>query len=281
MKPFARHLRDRVVVITGASSGIGKALAEQLSQGGDRVYALARSLPDTLAEPAARPAGSYATARVDVTDAPAVQHVIDRIVAREARIDILVLAAGSGLAGAVEDTAPDEAEWQIKINYLGSAFCLPPVLAQMRAQRSGLIVQLGSVAGFMPIPFQAHYSASKAALAALIRALANEVRPWGVRCLLVQPGDTRTGFTRSRIMSRASAGSDYASRCSRSVARMAKDEMNGMSAERMAGLIRRRISRRRIPLVYTPGLFYQAIGLIQRFLPAGLINRALYALYGR
>ncbi len=166
-------------------------------------------------------------------------------------------------------------------NFLGVCNLLPPVLEQMRRQGAGLIVQLGSVAGFLPIPFQACYSASKAAVAALMQALANEVRPFGIHCMLVQPGDTKTGFTTARVVSAANDQLPYADRCRRSIERMASDEQNGMPADQMARLIIRRIDRPRPPLVYTPGLLYKTAALLNRLLPRGWVNAILYRMYAR
>lgn len=267
----------RVVVITGASSGIGKSLAGQMAARGDRVYALARRLPDECARSGGP--GCLRTMKLDVTDAGAARAVIARIIAEAGRIDVLIQAAGFGLAGAVEALAPQETAAQMATNYLGVCNMLPPVLAQMREQGCGLIVQLGSVAGFLPIPFQACYSASKAAVAALMQALANEVRPYGIRCLLVQPGDTQTGFTAARIISKDNDLLPYAARCRRSVARMAADEQNGMPAEKMARLILRRIDRRRPPQIYTPGVLYKVAALLNRLLPRRWVNAILYRMY--
>jgi short-subunit dehydrogenase len=267
----------RVVVITGASSGIGKELAAQMAAHGDRVYALARSLPDEIGH--ADGPGCLRTLELDVTEAAAVQGAAALIIRLEQRIDVLIQAAGFGLAGAVEAMTPQEASDQMATNYLGVCNMLPPVLAQMRQQGSGLIVQLGSVAGFLPVPFQACYSASKAAVAALIQALANEVRPYGIRCLLVQPGDTQTGFTDARVISKNNDLLPYAARCRRSIARMAADEQNGMPAAKMARLIIRRVDRRRPPQVYTPGLLYKVAALLNRLLPRRLVNAILYLMY--
>ena len=270
---------QRVIVITGASSGIGKALAGQLAGRGERVYALARSLPDQTGPEL--PDGSPMTLKLDVTDAQAARTVLDQIIAREQRIDVLILAAGFGLAGAVEAMTPEEAACQMATNFLGASHVLPPVLACMRQQHQGLVVQLGSVAGFLPIPFQACYSASKAAVAALVQAMANEVRPYGIRCLLVQPGDTQMGFTAARMVSPATAALPYADRCSRSVARMATDEQNGMTAEKVARLIIRKIDRRHPPLVYTPGVLYKTAAVLNRLLPVSWVNAILYLMYAK
>ena len=273
---------SRIIIITGASSGIGKAMADQLSLAGNRVYALARSLPDFFSDPGQERisgSGCLRPVRLDVTQPEQVRLVLDRIIGCEGRVDVLVQAAGYGLAGAVEDASPAEIQAQITTNFISLGYVLPPVLSQMRRQQSGLIVQLSSVAGFMPIPFQAYYTASKAAATAMMLALANEIRPYGIRCLVVQPGDTRTGFTGARMISRAAAGSSYQDRCSRSIAKMAADESRGVPADRMARLIIRKMDRRRPPLVYTPGLLYRTAYILQRLLPVRLVNAVLYRMY--
>jgi len=271
-----------IVLVTGASSGIGQALAAELVRRNCRVYAAARSQPDSFADPAcikASGGGCLLPVRLDVTDETSVQAVFNQILAAEGRLDCLVEAAGYGLAGSVEDTSSAEARAQMETNFFGAIHILPPVLRQMRKQKNGLIVLIGSVAGFLPIPFQGYYSAAKAALAALTLALAEEVRPCGIRCILVQPGDTKTGFTRSRIMAQAAAASDYADRCGRSIAKMAADETNGVRAEVVARQIARKICRSRPPLIYTPGLLYKTASLLVRLLPVGLSRRIIGLMY--
>jgi short-subunit dehydrogenase len=262
----------RVALVTGASSGIGQAIAAEMNRKGFRVYAAARSLPDNLC-------AELRTIRLNVNDPAAVDLAVAQIIATEGRLDCLVQSAGFGLAGAIEDTLIEEARAQLETNYFGAVNLLPPVLKQMRRQNNGLIVQIGSVAGALPIPFQAHYSASKAALAALTLALAEEVRPYHIRCMLVQPGDTRTGFTSARIMAKAALQCDYSERCKRSIDRMAADEMNGISSEKAARLVVRRMLRRRPPLVMSIGLFYKAAVIASRLLPVCLMRRLIGLIY--
>lgn len=269
--------KQRVIVITGASSGIGKAIAEQLSEQGDRVYALARSLTDNESDSES----NMQSRQLDVRDPDAVNRVLSAIIQLEKRIDILILAAGFGLAGAVEAMTPDEAQSQMATNFLGVCHVLSPVLRQMREQKSGSVIQIGSVAGFLPIPYQACYSASKAAVSALMKATANEMKPHGIQCMVVQPGDTRTGFTDARVISPATANLPDADRCLRSIERMAADERKGLSADQMAQLIIRRLNRRKIPIQYTPGCLYRLAWFLNRLLPVRVIQRILYEMYAR
>ena len=271
-----------VAIVTGASSGIGKSVALELARCGYRVYALARSLPDYFENCQCEQlieSGSLRPIRIDVTNQSALEHVFHRILSNEGRLDCLVQAAGFGLAGAIEDTSSEEARAQFETNFFGTIHPMPLVLQQMRQQKHGLIVQLCSVAGFLPIPFQAYYSAAKAALTALTLALADEVRPFGIRCMIVQAGDTKTGFTSSRIMAAGSAESDYAVRASRSVSRMAKDEASGASPEGIARLIVRKMNRRHPPLVLTPGLLYKMAAFLIRILPIAAVRAVIRRMY--
>jgi short-subunit dehydrogenase len=264
-----------VAVVTGASSGIGQAIALELARIGMRVYGIARRLPDYFKDPAVEQKiglGFFRPLRADVTNEPELKRVIAAVINQESRLDCLVQAAGFGIAGSVEDTTTEEARCQMDTNFFGAAYALPVAVRQMRLQGSGLIVQIGSVAGSLTIPFQAYYSASKAALAALTIALGDEVKPWGIRCMLVLPGDTRTGFTEARQLAACLAGSDYEKRCRKSISKMASDEMKGKLAAIVGQHIVRKMKRRNPPLVYTPGLFYKAVVALNRLLPERLVR---------
>jgi short-subunit dehydrogenase len=276
-----------VILLTGASSGIGQAMADMLCRIGCTVYGAARSFAEQSRPFQPGPGSSgqnglFYPLRLDVTDETACERIISQIIREQGRIDCLVLAAGFGLAGAVEDTCVKEAEGQMVTNLIGVSTILPSVIRQMRIQRQGLIVMIGSVAGVLPIPFQAYYSASKAALQALSLALHDEIKPFGLHCLLVNPGDTSTGFTQSRVLScRTGPDSAYAGRCSRSLARMAADEQGGHSAQHIARLVIRRMQRSRPPRIYTPTFYYQSIVWLQRLLPLGLTRMLIARIYAR
>ena len=118
---------------------------------------------------------------------------------RDSHIDVLINNAGFGISGAVEFTGTEEAQRQLDVNFFGMVRMNRQVLPVMRKQGYGRIVNLSSVAGAIPIPFQTYYSASKAAINSYTMALANEVKPFGIQVCCVQPGDIRTGFTLSLI----------------------------------------------------------------------------------
>ena len=211
----------KICVITGGTSGIGKCTAEAMAQKGYTVYELSRreeGLPGMFHIP------------TDVTDPDACQRAIDEVVSQAGRIDVMINNAGFGISGAIEFTPIEQAKRQLDVNFFGMVNMNCAVIPVMRAQRSGRIVNLSSVAGAIPIPFQAFYSASKAAINSYTMALANEIKPFGVQVCCVQPGDIQTGFTAAR--QKIVVGDDiYGGRISRSVAGMEKDERTGMRAE--------------------------------------------------
>ena len=185
-----------IVILTGGTSGIGLAAAEALRARGCVVYEFSRR--GAPQDPHHR--------GVDVTDEAAVRAAVAEILALEGRIDILVNNAGFGISGAVEMTDPADAHRLMEVNLFGMDNLIRAVLPAMRRAGSGRIVNVSSVAGVFPIPFQAWYSASKAAVRAMTVALANEVAPYGIGVCDVLPGDIRTGFTAARKKSAAGDG---------------------------------------------------------------------------
>lgn len=173
----------KVCVITGGTSGIGLCTAQAMLEKGYTVYELSRR-----AEGA--PGMNHIAA--DVTKEETLAAAIQEILKREDHIDVLINNAGFGISGAVEFTKTEDAQHQLDVNFFGMVRMNRQVLPVMRRQCYGRIVNLSSVAGAIPIPFQTYYSASKAAINSYTMALANEVKPFGIQVCCVQPGDIRT-----------------------------------------------------------------------------------------
>lgn len=174
----------------------------------------------------------------------------------------------------------EDARRQMDVNFLGMARMCRAVLLHMRKNGRGRILNLSSVAAAVPIPFQAFYSASKAAVNAYSLALANEVRPYGVSVCAVMPGDIKTGFTAAR--KKQSAGDEaYGGRIGRSVAKMERDERDGMEPAAAGRIIARIARRRKVKPLYAIRVDYQAIALLARLLPARLLNWLVYQLYAK
>jgi len=176
------------VLITGASSGIGAATAAHLAERGHRVFGTHRRAMREL------PHDPIEWIPMDVCDDVSVASGIADLMSRSERLDAVVCNAGFGIFGSVEEVPLDEARAQFETNFFGVLRVLRAVLPIMREAGSGRVLLVGSLAGRAPIPFQAHYSASKAAIDALALSLHNEVRPHGIRVSLIEPGDIATPF---------------------------------------------------------------------------------------
>jgi NAD(P)-dependent dehydrogenase (short-subunit alcohol dehydrogenase family) len=263
----------RVVLVTGASSGIGECCASFLSQRGYKVYGASRR---ALEKP------GVSVLRMDVCDDDSVRDGISAVLEREGRLDAVVNNAGMGIAGAIEDTSIEEAMAQFEVNFFGVLRVCRAVLPAMRKQRGGYIVNIGSIGGLIAIPFQGLYSASKFAVEGLTEALRLEARPFGIHAVVIEPGDHRTSFTERRCWAQGSlGGSAYQERCERAVARMASDERNGPAPLGVARLVHRVINTPRPRLRYTVGPTPQRSAVwLKRLMPYSVMEKVLSGYYG-
>lgn len=264
----------RVVLVTGASRGIGHACATHLAARGLVVWGGSRS---------ASPCGAgVEPVAIDVDDDTSVAAAIAAILGRHGRIDAVINNAGFGLAGALEDTSLDEARAQFETNVFGVLRVCRSVLPHMRARGRGHIVNIGSIAGRIALPFQGVYSASKFALAGMTEALRHELVHDGIAVSLVEPGDFRTGFTDARRVTAASgATSGYHARFSAAVATMARDERTAPLPDRVGPLIAGILDDPRPRLRYTTGPFLQRFAVhLRPWLPAALFEWIIRRTYG-
>ncbi|PCC67135.1 Short-chain dehydrogenase [Nannocystis exedens] len=183
----------KVWFVTGSSSGFGRALVEEVIARGERVVATARK-PDALADLAARAPDRVHLAELDVTRPEQVRAAVAAALARFGRIDVLVNNAGFSILGAVEETDDDAVRATMELMFFAPVATTREVLPHMRARRSGTIVQITSVGGITTAPGFGAYCAAKHALEAVSESLAAEVRPHGVRVLVVEPGAFRTAL---------------------------------------------------------------------------------------
>lgn len=264
-------MSELVCIITGGSSGIGRCTALEMKNAGYTVYEFSRRAEGVV---------GINHIRADVTDEESVNAAVAEVMEREDHIDVLINNAGFGISGAVEFTPPKDARHQLDVNFFGMVNMNHAVLPIMRKTGKGRIVSLSSVAGPIPIPFQAYYSASKAAINAYSMALANEVRPFGIKVCTIQPGDIKTGFTAAR--EKFHAGDDvYGGRISRGVEAMEHDEETGMSPETAGKFICRVATKKSVKPFNTVGFKYQAFCLLAKLMPAKLLNYLVGLLYAK
>lgn len=259
-----RTVPRRVVVITGAGSGIGRACAEALATAGHRVYGgdirtdvRSFTAPVTLDT-------------VNVDDDRSCRAFVQRVVEREGRIDVVVNNAGFGIAGPAEETSSAEAHAQLETLFFGVARTCREVLPLMRAQGEGLIVNMSSIGGLIALPFQSFYSAAKFAVEGYSEALRQEVGPFGIDVVLIEPSDVRTGFTDSRrVVAAHTDASPYHARARAVLATVEKDERAGSDPARVARLLSHIVSAQRRRFRYTVGdPLVRTTPVLKRALPA-------------
>ncbi|RYY89020.1 MAG: SDR family oxidoreductase, partial [Chitinophagaceae bacterium] len=191
----------QVILVTGASSGLGEEMARHLAAVGHIVYGSSRSI-----EGADK---SFHTINMDVTDASSISTAIQRIVEREGRIDVLINNAGLGIAGPLEQLSIAEVQRVFDTNVTGVLRACQAVLPPMRRQQGGKIINISSIGSEMGLPYRGVYSASKAAVDRLTEALRTELAPFGIQACIVQPGGVRTDINKNRIRVALDESSPY------------------------------------------------------------------------
>ena len=240
---------SKVAVVTGGTSGIGKQTALALKAAGYTVYELSRR---------AQGVEGLHHLVADITREELVDAAIWEVLRQEGHIDVVVNNAGFGISGAIEFTKTEDAKRLFDADFFGMVNVNPAA----------------------PIPFQAYYSAAKAAVNSYTMALANELRPYGVTVCAVQPGDIHTGFTAAR--EKTIDGDDvYGGRISRSVARMEHDEQTGMDPAKAGAFIAKVAMKQRVKPIYTIRFDYQFLALLTRILPYRFLNWLIGVIYGK
>jgi NAD(P)-dependent dehydrogenase (short-subunit alcohol dehydrogenase family) len=264
-----RPANGRVALVTGTSSGLGKAIAADLARDGYRVYGTSRQ----VAEPGTSSAGFHLLA-MDVDRDASVEAAIASVVRREGRLDVVISNAGMNIAGALEDTSSEEALAQFQTNFFGTHRVCRFSLPHLRLRERAHIVVIGSLGGLFGLPFQGMYCASKFALEGYCEALRMELRGFGVRVAIVEPGDFISGYTAARKI--AAAGGErsaFAARFKTALQVMEKDELGGVDPRVISRKVRRIIAADRPALRHQAGAWLQtAAARCKPFLPAGIFE---------
>lgn len=255
------------VLITGGTSGIGMATAVIFSEKGCNVTVCGRKKPSSLPD-------RIKFIQMDVTKEESVREAFSSVT----DLDIVIHCAGFGIAGSGETVCDELAHAQMETNYFGVLRVNRYALPLLREKTHSLILVASSVAGRMSIPFQGHYSSSKFALEAYVEALRMETHPFGVRAALVEPGDTRTGFTSARIEGEKDS-SAYSETEMRSIAGMAKSEQNGKSPDTVARVFYALACKKNPPVRKAVGLDYKLLCAIRRIVPDRFAEWVLRLMY--
>ena len=265
----------RKVLVTGASSGIGKETSRLFAKNGYTVFGVSRRIEEKREEYGE---GSVTYLKMDVTDKDSIQRVLDAI----GDFSILIHSAGFGIAGSAEDSDISMVRLQEETDYYGVLLLNSLALPILRKHDKSLVVAVSSIAARVPLPFQGHYSAAKYALEAYMGALRNEIREFGVRVSVVEPGDLSTGFTSKRKKA-ISDNSPYSSLYNRAIKEIEKDEKEGGEPIDAAKVIFSLTKRKNPPYRKAVGLTYKTLMFLLRFFPDRLtlfILRKMYNLDG-
>jgi short-subunit dehydrogenase len=264
---------SKIYVITGASSGIGYKLANYFHKNNNHVIGLSRHLP-------IKP-HPFDYTLADISDEEQLQKAVDYITNKYGKVDVLINCAGIGISGALEYTEKKEAEDILRINVMGPFLTTKAFLPLLRKTKKAKIINIGSVAGELTIPFQTFYSMTKKAVQAFTEGLKLELKPFGIDACCVLPGDTKTDFTKNRKPPVILEDSIYKDRIKRSIAKMEKDEQNGMDPIAVVKTVKRVLKRKNMPVMVTVGITYKLFVFLNRILPKRLVSSLLYNMYSK
>jgi NAD(P)-dependent dehydrogenase (short-subunit alcohol dehydrogenase family) len=270
---YKNGLPERVVLVTGVSSGIGCAIARSLALKGWRVYGTARHPDPAKALPGVE------LLPLDVHDDASVAACFETLIAGAGHLDAVVNNAGATLVGAVEETSVDEARALFETNFFGVHRVTRAALERMRPHRRGRIVVIGSIAGFLPKPFEAFYSASKHAVEAYVESLDFEVRPFGLNVLLIEPGFVRTKLAAHSTRT-AQALNAYETMRTGIEAILKRDIASGADPERVAFVVSEALETDRPRLRYRVGDDAEQLYWLRRLLPEGWFAAGMRRKFG-
>ena len=260
-------LIGKVTLVTGASSGIGREIAQLLAQRGARVFGTARN------PKSASPVPGVEIVRMDVTDDASVSEAIQGIVEKTGPVEVLVNNAGYGLTGALEETTLQEARDQFETNFFGVLRVTNAVLARMRQAGYGRVVNISSVVGFIPAPFMGMYTASKHAVEGYTETLDHEVRQFGVRAVLIEPAYTKTRINGNAKPARG-ALEVYAAERKRVTELVERQTEHGDDPRMVAETVWTALTANSPRLRYPVGKGV-TLSRLRRFVPAGMFDRSL------
>lgn len=263
---------SKVVVVSGASSGIGFATATYLHDKGFNVIGISRREP--------KEKFSFAHYPCDIVDYESVKKLANEISKSISEVDVLINCAGMGVSGAVEYSTLEEVKQIFDVNVIGQFILTKELMPLIRKSKTPKIINIGSVAGEIIIPFQTFYSMTKAAISAFSEGLRIELKPFNIQVTTVLPGDIKTDFTKNRQMPKVISDDIYKDRIKTSIERMALDEENGMPAIVIAKAVYNLINRKRMPVAKTIGVKYKLFVFLKRILPKSFVSYIISKMYG-
>lgn len=269
-------MERKVVLVTGGSSGIGLATCRYLQQKGCTVYGTSRKARN------GELMHGIPMLKLYTEESQTISEAIDWLIAKEGRIDVLINNAGTGIAGAVEDTSVDEMVALFKTNVFGQLECCRLVIPHMRKQNKGQIINISSIAGEFGLPFRGVYSASKSAIDRFSETMRMELKKWNISVSIVQPGDFKTNINANRIIAKRSQDKDspYYEGFTKLYKSISDDVSNGHNPDGVAKVIWKIVDSSYPLMRYPAATFGQRLSLsINRVLPTHLFQKLLMKRY--
>ena len=259
----------KVVLITGGSSGIGKSVGEFLSQKGFIVYGTSRDASKIKEHP-------FKLVSLDVNNIATIAKAVEEVISNEGKLDILINNAGMGITGPIEETPTEEMRNVFNTNLFGAIDVMKAVLPQMRKQKSGLIVNVTSIAGYMGLPFRGIYSATKGALEIVTEAIRMEVKSFGIKVTNVAPGDFATNIASGRYHTPVFEDSPYKENYQNNLNLMDSHVDSGSDPIEMAKEIYKIINTSNPKVHYKVGDFLQKFSIVlKKVLPDTIYEKML------
>jgi NAD(P)-dependent dehydrogenase (short-subunit alcohol dehydrogenase family) len=260
---------NKVVLITGGSSGIGKSIGEFLHQKGFVVYGTSRN-PERISS------SVFPLIALDVRDKVSIQNAVAEIISKSGKLDIVINNAGVGITGPIEEIPTEEIKNNFETNLFGPIEVMKAVLPQMRSQKSGLIINITSIAGYMGLPYRGIYSASKGALELITEALRMEVKSFGINITNVAPGDFATNIAAGRFHAPLIKDSAYEIPYGNTLKMMDEHVDSGSNPNEMAEAIYKIIQTTNPKIHYKIGVFMQKFSIVlKRILPDTIYEKML------
>ena len=260
---------SKVVLITGGSSGIGKSIGDFLHQKGFIVYGTSRN-PEKITN------SIFPLLALDVRDKQSIVNCVAEVIQKSGRLDIVINNAGVGITGPIEEIPTEEIRNNFETNLFGPIEVMKAVLPQMREQKSGLIINITSIAGYMGLPYRGIYSASKGALELITEALRIEVKSFGIQITNVAPGDFATNIAAGRYHAPVVKGSAYEFPYGNTLKEMDSHVDSGSNPNEMAEAIFAIIQTNKPKVHYKVGAFMQKFSIVlKRILPDTVYEKML------
>ena len=262
------NTKGSIALVTGASSGIGEATAARLAAAGYKVYGTSR-------RGAQQGRHAFQMLPLDVTRDDSVEAAVSELIRAEGRIDLLVNNAGFGVApAAAEESSIEQAKAIFETNFFGLVRMTRAVVPHMRRQSSGRIINIGSVLGFLPMPYGALYAATKHAVEGYSESLDHELRTRGIRVSIIEPAYTKTQFD-ANFMAADAKLDEYRDVRALQETVLKKVMANGDEPAVVAEVVLKAATAGQPKLRYTAGGLANRLRLLRRFAPAGLVDAGL------